>query len=81
MEIVVEVGVAPDPRHSSAVGSAPVAAEPTAVEAEVEAEEALGPRGLSWPEAVEEGLGKAASKEAVTVLVLGSSLAAAAAEP
>lgn len=51
----------------------------TVVEAEAEAEGSLGPRGLNWPEAVEEGLGTTASKEAVSVAVLGSSLAAAAA--
>lgn len=49
----------------------------TVVGAEVE--EALGPRGLNWPEAVEEGLGTIASKEAVSAAVLGSSLVAAAA--
>lgn len=53
-----------------------MAAEPTVVGAE--AEEALGPRGLNWPEAVEGELGMIASKEAVSVAVLGSSLAAAA---
>lgn len=52
----------------------------TVVGAEAEAEEALGPRGLNWPEAVEEGLGTIASKEAVSAAVLGSSLVAAAAE-
>lgn len=55
-----------------------MAAEPTAVGAGAGAEEALGPRGLDWPEAVEEGLGMAASKEVVSEAVMGSSLAAAA---
>lgn len=72
--VVVVVGVAQDPRRSQAV--APAAAESTAVGAE--AEEALGPRGLNWPEAAEEGLG-AASKEAVSEAVQGSSLTVVAA--
>lgn len=45
MEVVVVVGVALDPRCSEAAGSAPAAAEPMTVGAEVE--EALGPRGLN----------------------------------
>lgn len=55
-----------------------MAAEPTAVGAE--AEEALGPRGLSWPEPVEEGLVLTASREAVSEAVLDSSLIVDAAE-
>lgn len=45
MEVVVVAGVALYPRCSEAAGSAPAAAEPTAVGAEFE--EALGPRGLN----------------------------------
>lgn len=78
MVVVVAVGVALDPRRLQAGGSAPTAAEPTAVGAE--AEEALGPRGLNWPEAAEEGLGSTASSEAVSEAVLGSNLTVAAAE-
>lgn len=73
--VVVAVGVALDPRHSQAEGTALVAAEPKAVGAE--AEKALGPRGLNLPEAAEEELGSTASKEAVFEAVKGSSLAVA----
>lgn len=75
--VVVAVGVALDPRRSQAGGTALVAAEPKAVEAE--AEKALGPRGLNLPEAAEEGLGWTASKEAVSEAVKGSSLTVVAA--
>lgn len=76
MEMAVAAGVALDPRRPQSGGSVLMAAEPMAVGAA--AEKALGPRGLNWPEAAEEGLGSTASREAVSEAVLGSNLTAVA---